>query len=115
MLLGLLRCSRLPSPPSNLVGVAYSLLEQKPSDWPNGGEGSSFHEPLVDSLKDSPDTSYRNLDLRDPLIIESHFIAYDRDESPLDREGNDAHRLHLFIPHHVHHIASDALVVDLSF
>jgi len=56
--------------PSNLVGVAYSLLEQKPSDWPNGGEDSSFHEPLVDSLNDFLDAAHRALDLCDPLIIE---------------------------------------------
>jgi len=58
------------TPPSNLVSVAYSLLEQKPSDWPNGGEDTSFHEPLVDSLNDFVDASHRALDLCDPLIIE---------------------------------------------
>jgi len=58
------------TPPPNLVDVAHSLLQQKPSDWPKDAKDSSFHEPLTDSLNDFLDASHRALDLSDPLIIE---------------------------------------------
>ena len=52
------------------MDTAYSLLGQKPSDWPKGSDDSSFHEPLVDSLNSFLDASHRALDLSSPLIIE---------------------------------------------
>ena len=58
------------TPPPNLVNVAYSLLQQKPSDWPKDAKYGSFHEPLTNSLNDFLDASHRALDLSDPPIIE---------------------------------------------
>jgi hypothetical protein len=58
------------TPPSDLVDVAYSLLEGDSSDWPKGADDSSFHEPLVEALNDFLAASHRALDLSDPPIIE---------------------------------------------
>ena len=56
--------------PSTLVATAYSLLDQKLSDWPEDTDESLFHGPLVDSLNDFFDASNRALDLSNPPVIE---------------------------------------------
>ena len=58
------------TPPFTLVATAYSLLDQKLSDWSKDTEGSSFYGPLLDSLNDFFDASNRALNLSNPPIID---------------------------------------------
>jgi hypothetical protein len=56
--------------PPNLVDIAHSMLDQKPSDWSKDTKDGPFHEPLVGFLNNLLNASHRALDLSDPLIIE---------------------------------------------
>jgi len=57
-------------PVSDLVDVAHCLLEQEPSDWPEGVEDSLFHQPLANFLNNFVAASHLALDLLGPPFIE---------------------------------------------
>jgi len=70
--------SPINPPPSTLVDVAYSQLEQNPSDWPEDAEDTPFHQRLADSLSDFLNASHLALDMANPPIIERDERWYSR-------------------------------------